>query len=40
MAHTTYKRDNSAGKKTPEQKREAHRMAMAMKASRRKKKSV
>jgi hypothetical protein len=40
MADTVYKRDYAKGKKTPEQKRDAHRQMMAMKANRRKKPPV
>jgi len=40
MASTAYKRDYGTGKKTPGQKQDAHRQAMALKANRRKKKTV
>jgi hypothetical protein len=40
MADTAYKRDYGKGKKTPGQKRDMHRQAMALKASRRKKRPV
>ena len=40
MPSTVYKREYATGKKTPEQKRDAHRQMVAMKANRRKKKTV